>query len=68
MDEIVLKGEVVLLIDNQNSEAQETNELTVKELITAFKGELPASKLAKVIAKLTNENRQDIYQQIEDTK
>lgn len=66
--DLVLKGEVVLLVDNQSLELKSKRELNVDELIKAFGDELPASKLAKIIAKLTDVNRQDVYQKIEELK
>lgn len=65
---IVLKGEVVLLIDNQSSEQRSGSELTVDELVKSFADELPASKLAKIVAKLTDSDRREVYARIEELK
>jgi len=66
--DLVLKGELVLLIDNTRIEENDSQGINKNLLIKAFIDELPASKLAKIVAKLTNENRQDVYAEIEEYK
>ncbi len=66
--DLVLKGELVLLIDNTSAVEDDSQGINKKLLIKAFADELPASKLAKIVAKLTNENRQDVYAEIEKLK
>lgn len=66
--DLVLKGELVLLIDNTHVEANDSQGVAKLALIKAFADELPSSKLAKIVAKLTNENRQDVYAEIEKLK
>lgn len=65
---LVLKGEVVLLIDNSGVVIDESQGINKDAIIKAFSNELPSSKLAKIVAKLTNENRQDVYAEIEELK
>ena len=66
--DLVLKGELVLLIDNTSAIEDDSQGINKNLLIKAFIDELPASKLAKIVAKLTNENRQDVYAEIENYK
>ena len=66
--DLVLKGELVLLIDNTKVEVNDSQGVAKQALIKAFADELPSSKLAKIVAKLTNENRQDVYAEIEKLK
>ncbi|MBT8141073.1 MAG: 16S rRNA (cytidine(1402)-2'-O)-methyltransferase [Gammaproteobacteria bacterium] len=66
--QLVLKGEAVLLIDNTQAESGDSESINKSEIIKAFANELPSSKLAKIIAKLTGENRQDVYAEIEELK
>ena len=66
--DLVLKGELVLLIDNTSALEDNSQGINRNLLIKAFADELPSSKLAKIVAKLTNENRQDVYAEIEKLK
>ena len=66
--DLVLKGELVLLIDNTSALEDDSQGINRNLLIKAFADELPSSKLAKIVAKLTNENRQDVYAEIEKLK
>jgi len=66
--DLVLKGELVLLIDNTQVQEAKSQGIDKDLLIRSFVNELPASKLAKIVAKLTKENRQDVYAEIEKYK
>jgi 16S rRNA (cytidine1402-2'-O)-methyltransferase len=63
-----LRGEFVIVVDAGSTNASAKHEFDVRSLMKALLEELPASKAAKVAAKLTGESRQALFELAESLK
>jgi 16S rRNA (cytidine1402-2'-O)-methyltransferase len=63
-----MRGEFVIVVDAASTKQSVKTDLDTKALMKALLEELPASKAAKVAAKLTGESRQELYELAEALK
>jgi 16S rRNA (cytidine1402-2'-O)-methyltransferase len=61
-DELVLKGEFVIVIEGSTSEYKNTK--LDKKILKAFLDNMPPKVAAKLISMITNENKRDVYKQL----
>jgi 16S rRNA (cytidine1402-2'-O)-methyltransferase len=63
-----MRGEFVIVVDAASTKQSVKTDLDTKALMKALLEELPASKAAKVAAKLTGESRQSLFELAETLK
>ena len=61
-DELVLKGEFVIVIEGSSTEFKDTK--LDKKIQKAFLEKMPPKDAAKLISMITNENKRDVYKQL----
>ena len=61
-DELVLKGEFVIVIEGSSTEFKNTK--LDKKIQKAFLENMPPKDAAKLISMITNENKRDVYKQL----
>ena len=61
-DELVLKGEFVIVIEGSSTEFKNTK--LDKKIQKAFLEKMPPKDAAKLISMITNENKRDVYKQL----
>ena len=61
-DELVLKGEFVIVIEGNSTEFKNTK--LNKKIQKAFLENMPPKDAAKLISMITKENKRDVYKQL----